>query len=62
MAVAYWTAHAPQGFWPALNMGEPAIWFCFIFLYLAFAGADAWAFDKAQGVALAAWPVLIRAG
>jgi len=43
MAAAYFMAHAPQGFWPALNMGEPAILLCFIFLYLAFAGPGAWA-------------------
>ena len=46
MAAAYWMAHAPSGFWPALNMGEPAILFCFIFLYLAFAGPGAWALDN----------------
>jgi putative oxidoreductase len=48
MAAAYWMAHAPQTFWPALNMGEPAIMFCFIFLYLAFAGAGAWALDNVR--------------
>ncbi len=47
MAAAYWMAHAPQGFWPALNMGEAAIMFCFIFLYIAFAGAGSWALDNA---------------
>ncbi|MBB3610690.1 DoxX family protein [Rhizobium sp. BK602] len=46
MAAAYWMAHAPQGFWPTLNMGESAIMFCFIFLYLAFAGAGSWALDN----------------
>ncbi|AVA24698.1 DoxX family protein [Rhizobium sp. NXC24] len=46
MAAAYWMAHAPQGFWPALNMGEPAIMFCFIFLFIAFAGAGSWALDN----------------
>lgn len=46
MAAAYFMAHAPQGFWPALNMGEPAILFCFIFLYMAFAGGGAWALDN----------------
>jgi len=54
MAAAYWMAHAPQGFWPALNMGESAIMFCFIFLYLAFAGAGAWAFDKNRSVSATA--------
>src|SRR5579864_2229018 len=45
MAVAYFMFHAPRGFWPSLNQGEPAILFCFIFLYLAFAGAGAWSVD-----------------
>jgi putative oxidoreductase len=49
MAVAYWMAHAPQGFWPALNQGELAIMFCFVFLYLVFAGPGAWALDNAMG-------------
>ena len=47
MAVAYFMVHAQMGFWPALNKGEPAILFCFIFLYLAFAGAGEWSLDKA---------------
>jgi putative oxidoreductase len=38
MAVAYWMFHAPQGPFPAVNMGEGAILFCFIFLFLAAAG------------------------
>ncbi|MGI2031893.1 DoxX family protein [Rhizobium panacihumi] len=46
MAVAYFMAHASKGFWPALNGGEPAILFCFIFLYLVCAGPGAWAVDK----------------
>jgi putative oxidoreductase len=45
MAAAYFMFHAPKGFWPAINQGEPAILFCFIFLYLAFAGAGAWSLD-----------------
>lgn len=48
MAVAYFMAHAPQSFWPALNMGEAAILFSFIFLYLAFAGGGALALDNAR--------------
>jgi len=46
MAAAYWIAHGSRSFWPALNMGEPAILLCFIFLYLAFAGPGAWALDN----------------
>lgn len=49
MAVAYWMAHAPGGFWPALNKGELAIMFCFVFLYLVFAGPGAWALDNSMG-------------
>lgn len=45
MAAAYWLAHGSQSFWPALNRGEPAIMFCFIFLYLAFAGGGAWTLE-----------------
>jgi putative oxidoreductase len=48
MAVAYWMFHAPQGPWPAANMGDAAILFCFIFLYLAAAGPGAWAIDNAR--------------
>jgi putative oxidoreductase len=46
MAAAYFMAHAPHGFWPALNMGEPAILFCFVFLYLAIQGGGGWALDN----------------
>ncbi|MDR3469106.1 MAG: DoxX family protein [Xanthobacteraceae bacterium] len=45
MAAAYFMAHASQGFFPALNMGEPAMLFCFIFLYIAAAGPGPWSLD-----------------
>ena len=45
MAVAYWMVHAPQNFWPVNNMGDAAILFCFVFLYLVFAGPGAWSVD-----------------
>lgn len=38
MAVAYFMAHAPKGFWPLLNGGEPAVLFCFAWLFFAAAG------------------------
>jgi putative oxidoreductase len=38
MAIAYFHSHAPRGFFPILNSGDGAILYCFIFLYLAFAG------------------------
>jgi putative oxidoreductase len=48
MAIAYFMGHFPQGFWPAVNKGEAAILYCFIFLYLAAAGAGAWSVDGAR--------------
>jgi putative oxidoreductase len=48
MAVAYWTAHAPQSFFPLLNFGESAILFCFVFLYVAAAGPGPWSVDAAR--------------
>jgi len=49
MAVAYFYAHAPRGFYPILNAGELAIMYCFAFLYLAAAGGGAWSVDRARG-------------
>ena len=46
MAAAYFMAHFPMSFFPAINMGEPAVLYCFVFLYLAAAGAGPWAIDK----------------
>lgn len=51
MAIAYFHTHAPQGFHPALNGGEPAILFCFIFLYIAAAGPGPWSVDANRGKA-----------
>src|SRR5207244_45746 len=45
MAVAYFQVHAPQGFWPVVNKGEPAVLYCFLFLYLAVAGGGLWSVD-----------------
>ena len=45
MAVAYWHAHAPQNTFPVNNMGDAAILYCFVFLYLVFAGPGAWSLD-----------------
>jgi uncharacterized protein YndB with AHSA1/START domain/uncharacterized membrane protein YphA (DoxX/SURF4 family) len=45
MAVAYWQAHAPRGFWPIENQGEPAVLFCFIFLFMAAQGGGEWSLD-----------------
>ncbi len=45
MAIAYWMMHFPKSPWPVANMGEAAIFFCFVFLYLAAAGPGAWSID-----------------
>ena len=45
MAVAYWQFHAPASIYPTVNGGIPAVLYCFLFLYLMFAGAGAWSLD-----------------
>jgi putative oxidoreductase len=45
MAVAYFQFHAPQGFWPIANQGQPAVLYCFIWLYFSAAGAGPWSLD-----------------
>ena len=51
MAVAYFKAHFPGGFWPILNHGEPAVLFCFFYLYLAVRGAGKASIDGMRGKA-----------
>ena len=46
MAAAYFIAHAPKSFFPALNMGELAVVYSFVFLYFAAAGAGPWSVDE----------------
>jgi putative oxidoreductase len=46
MAVGYFMVHAPDAFFPAINGGDAAILFCFVFLYLAAAGPGAWSVDE----------------
>ena len=45
MAVAYFMSHAPHSFFPLINRGDSAILYCFVFLYLAFAGPGPWSLD-----------------
>ena len=45
MAVAYFMMHAKQSFFPAINMGDGAVLFCFIFFYFTFAGPGPISFD-----------------
>jgi putative oxidoreductase len=49
MAVAYWMVHAPKSFFPVLNGGDAAILYCFVFLYLVFAGPGLWSIDRMRG-------------
>lgn len=49
MAVAYFMFHAPSSFYPAVNGGDAAILFSFIFLYLFVAGPGAWSLDGLRG-------------
>jgi putative oxidoreductase len=49
MAVAYFQAHAPRGFWPILNNGELAALYCFVFLYFAASGSGKWSVDALRG-------------
>jgi putative oxidoreductase len=50
MAVAYFYFHIPHGgILPILNMGEPAVLYCFAFLYLAAAGPGPWSIDANRG-------------
>jgi len=45
MAIAYFMAHATNGFWPIRNGGELAIMFCFALLAIAGNGPGAWSLD-----------------
>ena len=45
-AAAYFIGHFPRGFWPAANGGDAAVLYCFVFLYILFAGPGAWAMDS----------------
>jgi putative oxidoreductase len=49
LAFAYFIGHAPKGFYPLTNGGEPAVLFCFIFLYIACAGGGPIGIDAMRG-------------
>ena len=46
MAVAYFMAHFPRSFFPAMNGGDAAVLFCFAFLYIVFPGSGPWSIDR----------------
>jgi putative oxidoreductase len=45
MAVAYFMVHAKGGFFPIINRGEPAVFYCFVFLFIFFYGAGRFSLD-----------------
>lgn len=48
MAVAYFIAHFPRAFYPAMNGGDAAILFCFAFIFIFFEGGGPWSLDRAM--------------
>lgn len=46
MAVAYWMAHGLNAFFPLVNHGELAAFYCFAFLFIAAKGAGIWSIDS----------------
>lgn len=48
MAVAYWMFHAPRSLYPAVNGGDAAILYCFVFFLLVFSGPGAFSLDGAR--------------
>ncbi|MBI3675539.1 MAG: DoxX family protein [Proteobacteria bacterium] len=51
MAIGYWMVHFAKGmqhgaYFPVQNLGDAAILFCFVFLYIASAGPGSWSIDK----------------
>lgn len=49
MAVAYFQFHFPGGFWPVVNGGVPAVFYCFVWLYFSAAGAGPLSLDAIRG-------------
>ena len=45
MAIGYFLYDAPRGFFPLLNRGDSVVLYCFVFLYLVFAGAGPLSLD-----------------
>ncbi len=45
MAVAYFTAHLPRDFWPIINQGELAMFYCFTWLFFFANGPGKYSLD-----------------
>ncbi len=50
MAFAYFLGHAPGGFWPVLNQGTDAVFYCFLWLYFSAAGPGPLSLDARRGI------------
>lgn len=48
MAFAYWMGHGTHALLPVVNRGEPAVLYCFVFLYIAARGPGVWSVDAAR--------------
>jgi putative oxidoreductase len=51
MAIGYFMFHGPKSFFPLQNGGDAAVLYCFVFLYLCFAGGGEWSLDRLRGAA-----------
>ena len=49
MMFAYFLGHAGNGFWPILNGGTDAAFYCFLWLYISSAGPGPWSLDALRG-------------
>ena len=54
MAVAYFMFHAKQNFFPILNKGELAVFYCWVFFFIFFYGPGRWSIDALIGKGKAA--------
>ena len=48
MAAAYWMAHGLNALLPFQNGGEPAVLYCFVFLFISAQGAGIWSVDGSR--------------
>jgi putative oxidoreductase len=62
MALGYFMMHAPKSFFPLVNGGDAAVLYCFVFLYLVFAGGGAWSLDRLIGGAPALRSTTVHSG
>lgn len=48
MALAFFMAHAPEGWNPLMNGGEKSVFYCFLFLFIAAYGSGIWSIDASK--------------